>query len=143
MTYFDAGYIVKCYVNEAGSDEVRRLAGERDRIACSEFGRMELHSALHRKLREESLSREQLDVILRQLDLDESERLWTWLPLSERLMSDVASLYRALPPGVWLRTGDAIHLVSARMHSFDEIWSGDARLVAAAPHLGLAGRSAG
>lgn len=47
MTYFDPGYIAKCYVAEAQSREVRALAEARDRIACSEFGRTELRSALH------------------------------------------------------------------------------------------------
>lgn len=141
MTYFDPGSIAKCYVAEAQSREVRALAEARDRIACSEFGRVELHSALHRKLREGVVTQEQFAIVLRQLDLDERAGLWTWLPVTPKVMSDVASCYRSLPASVWLRTGDAVHLVSARMHALEEIWSGDLRLIAAAAHFGLTGRS--
>ncbi len=141
MTYFDSGYLAKCYVEERGSAEVRALARERDRIACSEYGRLELHAALHRKLREGFLTRAELEAVFRQLELDERERLWTWLPLTDRVMADVASAFRELPESVFLRTGDAVHLVSARASAFTEIWSGDLRLVAAAPHFALVGRS--
>jgi hypothetical protein len=132
--------LAKCYLDEDGSAEVRALARNRDHIACSEYGRMELHAVLHRNLREGWIPRTQLDVLFRQLDLDEKERLWTWLPLTERVMAEVASAFRVLPESVFLRTGDAIHLATARMNAFTEIWSGDLRLLSAAPHFGLVGR---
>ena len=141
MTYFDSGYLVKCYVPEPGSAEVRALAVRLEHIACSEFGRMELHAALHRKLREGAVSRSDLDVVFRQIDLDERGRLWAWLPLTERIMADVAAAFRVLPESVFLKTGDAVHLATAKAYSFTELWSGDARLIAAAAHLGIAGRS--
>ena len=87
------------------------------------------------------MSRSDLDVVFRQIDLDESERLWAWLPLTERIMADVEAAFRALPESVFLRTGDAVHLATAKAYSFSELWSGDVRLVAAAAHLGIAGRS--
>jgi predicted nucleic acid-binding protein len=143
MTYFDSGYLAKCYVDELASTEVRVLARERDRIACSEYGRIELHAALHRKLREGSITRAHLDIVFRQLELDERERMWTWLPLTEKVIAGVAVAFRGLPESVYLRAGDAVHLVSARTYAFTEIWSGDLHLIAAAPHFGLAGRSVG
>jgi hypothetical protein len=82
MTYFDSGYLAKCYVEERGSTEVRTLARERDRIACSEYGRLELHAALHRKLREGHLTRAELEAVFRQLE-------------RERAALDVASFDRA------------------------------------------------
>ncbi len=141
MTYFDTGYLAKCYVEESGSEEVRALAAERERIACSIYGRMELHAALHRKLREEILSREQLEIVLRQLDLDEEQGLWTWIPLTDAIISAVAASYRQLPASVFVRTGDMIHLATARSQAMTEIFSGDIHMLAAAPHFGLAGRN--
>jgi predicted nucleic acid-binding protein len=141
VTYFDTGYLAKCYLQEKGSRTVRALAAELGHIACSAYGRMELHAAFHRKVREDALSRSQLGIILRQLDLDESRGLWTWLPLSEALMDAVSLAFRTLPATVFLRTGDALHLATARQHAFHEIYTGDTHLIAAAPHFGLAARS--
>ena len=44
-----------------------------------------------------------------------------------------------LPSEVFLRTGDAVHLISAREHGFQEIYSSDRHLLAPAPHVGIAG----
>ena len=140
MAYFDTAYLLKCYVKEEGWQRVRALAAERGRISCSLYGRLELHSALHRKLREGELTVEQLEAVQRQLGLDEATGLWHWIPLSPAVMTAVVDLFRRLPSEVFLRTGDAVHLISAREHGFQEIFSSDRRLLAAAPHVGLAGQ---
>jgi len=141
VTYFDTGYLAKCYVDEPGSAEVRALAEERERIACSIYGRMELHAALHRKVRERNLTRRQLEVVLRQLELDEEQGLWAWIPLTEAIIASVAAAFRTLPSSVFVRTGDAIHLVTARGQSLSELFSGDAHMLSAAPHFALVGRN--
>lgn len=141
MSYFDTAYLLKCYVKEHGWEAVRRFAHDRRRIACSIFGRMELLAALHRKLREGELTAPQVTVVLRQFDLDESEKFWEWIPLSSAIVEGVADTFRSLPRGVFLRTGDAVHLLSARAHGFTEIYSNDTHLLRAAPHLGLTGRN--
>jgi hypothetical protein len=141
VTYFDTGYLAKCYVEESGSEQVRALAAERERIACSVYGRMELHAALHRKLREELLSRDRFEIVVRQLDLDEEQGLWNWLPLTDAIISAVAASYRRLPASVFVRTGDMIHLLTAQNQAMTEIFSGDIHMLAAAPHFGLVGRN--
>ena len=139
MTYFDTAYVVKCYVKEHGWEQVRAFARSRERLACSVFGRLELHAALHRKLREGELTGPQLDVVLRQLQVDESMKLWAWIPLSAAIMTAVADMF-ARPPGqVYLRTGDAVHLLSAKACGCTEIHSSDQHLLRAAPHVGMAG----
>ena len=140
MSYFDTAYLLKCYVKEHGWEAVRAFARGRQRIACSIHGRMELLAALHRKLREGELTEPHVTVVLRQLDLDESERLWEWIPLSSAIIEAVADTFRSLPRDVFLRTGDAVHLLSARAHGFTEIYSNDRHLLRAAPHFGLTGR---
>ena len=41
MIYFDTSYVIKCYLNEAGSAEVRRLAESANGIGCCQHGRLE------------------------------------------------------------------------------------------------------
>ncbi len=139
MAYFDTAYLLKCYLKEQGWQRVRALAAERGRIACSVYGRLELHAALHRKLREGGLTAEQHQAVLRQLSVDEASGVWHWLPLSAAVMRAVVDLFTHLPSDVFLRTGDAVHLISAREHGFQEVFSSDRRLLAAAQHVGIAG----
>ncbi len=139
MTYFDTAYVLKCYVKEYGWEEVRAFARGRDRIACSVYGRLELYAALHRKLREGELTEQQLNIILRQLSVDESTRLWEWLPLSSAIITAVTNTFTGLSRRVFLRTGDAVHLISAKVCGFTEIYSNDKRLLAAASHVGVTG----
>ena len=140
MIYFDTAYIVKCYVKEHGFEKVRDLACEHDRIACSIYGRLELHAALHRKLREGELTDRQLEIIRRQLSVDESVRVWQWIPLSATAMNAVVDTYAGLSGDVFLRTGDAVHLMSARAFGCAVVYSSDRHLLAAAPHVGMTGR---
>ena len=140
MIYFDTAYILKCYVKEIGWEQVRALACEHDRIACSVHGRLELHAAFHRKLREGELTERQLDIIRRQLSVDESVRVWRWIPLSATIMNAVVDTFAGLSEDVFLRTGDAVHLVSAREFGCAAVYSNDRHLLAAAPHVGLTGR---
>lgn len=139
MAYFDTAYLLKCYLKEQGWQRVRALAAERGRIACSVYGRLELHAALHRKLREGELTPEQHQAVLRQLSLDEASGVWHWIPLSAAVMTAVVDLFRHLPAEVFLRAGDAVHLSSARESGFQEIFSSDRRLLAAASQAGIAG----
>ena len=141
MIYFDTAYLLKCYVKEVGWQEVRALARQHDRVACSAYGRLELHVALHRKLRERDLTKAQLTTVFDQLELDEVQRLWSWLPLTESIMASVMSLFRTLPEHVFVRTADAVHLVTAMSHGFREAYSNDIHLLAAAPHFSLHGRN--
>lgn len=140
MIYFDTAYLLKCYLDEPGCEPVRAFARDCERIACSVYGRLELHAALHRKLREGRLTGPHLEVVLRQLSVDESVRLWEWLPLTGAVMNAVADTYGSLPRDVFLRTGDAVHLLSAREHGLTEVYSNDRRLLAAAPYVGMTGR---
>ena len=139
MTYFDTAYILKCYVKEHGWENVRAFALVRERIACSVYGRLELHAAFHRKLREGELTEQQLNIILRQLSVDESMKLWEWLPLSSAILTSVTDTFASLSRRAFLRTGDAVHLASAKLCGFTEIYSNDKRLLASAPHVGITG----
>ena len=140
MIYFDTAYILKCYVKEHGWERVREFACTHERIVCSVYGRLELHSALDRKLREGELTERQLDIVLRQLSVDESVRLWEWIPLSASIMTAVADTFASISRSVFLRIGDAVHLLSAREFGCTAVYSNDRHLLAAAPHVGMTGR---
>ena len=141
MIYFDTAYLLKCYIKEVGWEEVRSLAHQREMVASSAYGKMELHAALHRKLREGEVTGGQLTTIFGQLELDESQRLWTWLSLTEFIMASVVDSFRTLPDRVFVRTADAVHLVTAKTNGFSDIYSNDTHLLAAAPHFGLEGKN--
>ena len=141
MIYFDTAYLLKCYVKETGWQEVRLLARQYERIGCSAYGRIELHAALHRKLREREATERQLKTIFDQLELDESQHLWNWLPLTETIMASVVNSFRNLPGQIFLRSADAVHLVTAKTNAFRELYSNDIHLLAAAPHFGLEGKN--
>ena len=141
MTYFDTAYILKCYVKEDGWQAVRALAQSRERIACSVYGRLELHAALHRKMRENDLTERQLEVVLRQFGVDDRAGIWTWLPLTTAIMTAVTTTYATLARHVFLRTGDAVHLLTAKQSGLDEVFSNDERMLAAAPAVGIVGRN--
>ena len=140
MIYFDTAYILECCVKEYGWERVREFASGQERIVCSAYGWLELHAALHRKLREGELSEAQLEIVFRQLSVDEATRLWEWIPLTTDIMNAITRTFTSLPGRVFLRTGDAVHLLSARKRGCMEVYSNDRHLLAAAPHVGLTGR---
>ena len=56
ILYFDSSSLVKLYVEEAGSDSVRRLAAGASRIAVSIVAYPEARSAFARRRRERGLT---------------------------------------------------------------------------------------
>jgi len=101
----------------------------------------ELACIFQRHMREKGLTRPQA-LELRKAFLDDVEEgVWLLHPVSDALLHKVEVVVRNLPPSVYLRAGDAIHLVSARDAGLAEIWSNDRRLLAAARYFGLKGRS--
>lgn len=56
-------------------------------------------------------------------------------------MTAVTTTFGTLSRHVFLRTGDAVHLLTARQNGLDEVFSNDERLLAAAPEIGIVGRN--
>jgi predicted nucleic acid-binding protein len=78
-------------------------------------------------------------MIWKQYDLDEEARLWSWLPVTQELLTDVVARFRKLAPTVFLRSADALHLACAVEHGFKEIHSNDGHLLAAAKAFKIKG----
>jgi predicted nucleic acid-binding protein len=139
--YFDTAYIGKCYWNEPDGRLVREMAQRAMRLYSSAICIAEMSCLAHRKVREGPTTAEEA-AVRRDLFLDDlGSGVITAIPVTERLLRRVETLTRGLPASCFLRTFDALHLVTAADSGFAEIWTNDRHMLAAAPHFGLAGRS--
>lgn len=139
MIYFDAAFIAKCYLNEAGADIIRELAREQPAIASCELSQIEVESVFRRHWRERRLTAEGVELAQRGLAQDEQDGVWQWLPINSVLVEAARRTLERLPEEVVLRAGDAPHLACARQHGFAEIYSNDRRILEAARWFGLEG----
>jgi predicted nucleic acid-binding protein len=139
--YFDTAYLGKCYWNEPEGTLVRELARRADGLYSSAICIAEMACLMHRKSREGPVTLADA-VIRRDLFLDDlNSGVITTVPVMDRLLRRVEATTRALPPSCYLRTFDALHLVTAADSGFSEVWTNDRHMLAAAPHFGLVGRS--
>ena len=141
MIYFDTTYILKCYLNEQHADLVRALAEQEANKYSCRWARAEFFSGLKRHVREGKLSSVQASEVRRAFQSDEQAGVWLWLSVDDDLLDAVAARFAAWPDNVPLRTGDALHLTCAKENGFNEVYSNDTHLLAAAPHFGLTGRN--
>jgi predicted nucleic acid-binding protein len=138
MIYLDSSYLVRLYFEDRGFEAVRELAAT-DTLACGQHGRAEIIAALHRKMRERSVTKS-LYLVARQQFLDEIRAgAFRWLPLSEAIFERIEFVFASLPAMTFLRAAAAMHLSAAAENRFREIYSNDANLLAAASHFGLRG----
>jgi len=138
VSYWDAAYLAKFYLNEPESDRVRALAEVEGEASCSRFGYVETVSVFHRKLREGTFGPAAYRELCAQLEADCEAGLWTWLPVSPAVLQLAASTLRGLPKGVALRSGDALHLATARANGIGHVFSNDVRLLGAARYFEIA-----
>jgi predicted nucleic acid-binding protein len=139
--YLDTAYIAKCYLNEPDAGAVRQLAEEADGLYSSNWCIAELSCIFLRHVRERRITRNEARALREVFLADIRSRAWNLVPLSERLLYKVEESLGQIPQSVYLRAGDAAHLVTARESGFEEVWSNDRHLLAAAGHFGLKGRS--
>jgi predicted nucleic acid-binding protein len=138
--FLDSAYVAKCYLNDPDSERVRDLVREPTPLYSSSISIAEVSCAIHRRVRE-ALARRQGNALREMFRGHVEEGVWTLVPATDRLLWEVGRALERLPAGVFVRAGDAIHLVSAREAGFDEVWTNDRRMLQAAPHFGLKGRS--
>jgi len=139
--YLDSAYVAKCYINEPDAHLVRRLVSGQPDLHTSALCLAELACIFQRHIREKSLSKSQALKLRGAFWDDVQSDAWILLPISDGVLRNVEAAVRNLPAHVYLRAGDAIHLVSARDAGFSEIWSNDRHRLGAARHFGLRGRS--
>ena len=139
--YFDTAYLGKCYWNEPDGQSVRALARGADGLYSSAICIAEMACLAHRKVREGPATAADAGM-RRDLFLDDlNSGVVTAIPVSEWLLRRVEQATRALPPSCYLRTFDALHLVTAAEGGFKDVWTNDRHMLTAAPLFGLVGRS--
>ena len=139
--YLDSAYVAKFYVNERDSDAVRAVIRRADSLMSSAWSLGEVTCVFHRHLREGWLAPTQFRELTRAFLKHADTGVWTLVPVGEQLLKRMSSLVSTVPAGVYLRAGDAVHLITARELGESEIWTNDRHMLAAAPHFGLTGRS--
>jgi len=139
MIYLDTSYLVKLYVDEPGADSVAAWAEGKGQFACSAHGRLELFSSFKRQQREGSLTGVRVLALARLVEKDESSGLIRWLPLTTELIAAACRHTLSLPPSLFLRAADALHLACAADAGLKVIYSHDRHLLAAAPFFKLKG----
>ena len=140
--YFDAAYVAKFYLQEPDSPAVRRLAETAEAVHSSEWCLAEMACTIHRQVREGLLDREEAGEARRIFREHVATGGWVLLPVTRELLEEVDVMVHTLPGDTFVHAGDALHLASARVAGFTEIWSNDRHLLRAARHFGLKGRSA-
>ena len=138
--YLDSAYIAKCYVNEPDAVRVRDLVRDQE-LHSSAWCLAEMACIFHRHMREGFLSREEARRAQGLFRRHVEESRWVLFPVSKGVLDKVAAETERLAADVFLRAGDAVHLVSAREAGFSEIWSNDRRLLSAARCFSLRGRT--
>ena len=139
--YFDAAYIAKCYLHETDAAAVRALARSSPSLYTSALSIAEVACVFHRHVREGTLKGKAAAQVRDAFLEDVATETWILVPVSNLILRRVELLARTLPTGIFLRAGDAIHIVSALDAGFHEIWTNDRHLLAATAHFGLQGRS--
>jgi predicted nucleic acid-binding protein len=141
VIYFDAAYVLKCYLPEPDCQPVRKLLAQQGTAASCVLGKLEFAAGVHRAVREGKLTTSDAAVVFDTMRRDDAVGLWTWLPLTPRVVQRVFEAFETLPPQIYLRTGDALHLACAQENGFTEINSNDRHVLAAASHFGLTGKN--
>lgn len=137
MIYLDTSYIVKCYVSEPGSDRILAWLEGRRGMVCSLHGRIEFHSAMHRHFQAGRLTATQVRKVMRQLEADEANGIWTWLAVSSALVHQACVTLAGLDRATCLRAADALHLATAADAGCENLYSHDRHLLSAAPVFGV------
>ena len=137
--YFDAALVAKFYLNEPGRDAVRRLARASGIVVSSGIAVAEVSAVFHRKWREEAVTPAVFKALQGQFVHDVDAGLWKLADPTAALLRDVQTALTRLNRAVFVRSLDAIHLVTASAEGFKRIYSNDRHLLAAAKSFGLEG----
>ena len=137
MIYFDTSYVIKCYLNEAGSAEVRRLAESANGIGCCLHGRLEFWTAVKRNVREKLITPVEADATFQRFEEDEANGVWHWFPVQPETIEMACRRVASASDSIFLRAADALHLACAEENGFTDFYTHDGHLLAAAPIFGI------
>src|SRR5947207_481637 len=75
--YFDTAYVAKCYLNEPGGNQVRRLAASASGLYSSSWCVAEMACVIHRNFREGTLDAHEADAIRNRFRDDVRNGVWS------------------------------------------------------------------
>ena len=130
-TFFDSSAFAKRYVEEAGSQSVDALCAEATELALSVVCIPEIISALNRRVREGTLSRQQYEQAKRRLSEDVEDA--AIVNLTPPVLSTCTAILEDSP----VRAVDALHVACAVAWEAELFVSADKRQVSAARKAGL------
>jgi predicted nucleic acid-binding protein len=139
--YLDTTYIAKFYLNEPESPQVRDFVRKASAVRSSLWALAEFHSVLHRHVREGAVSSRDARSLALRFSEHAADGLWNLVPVHETLLRRTGALMISAPPDLFIRTADAVHLVTAQEIGEREVWTNDRHMLAAAAYFGLGGRS--
>lgn len=90
-------------------------------------------------LREERLTSKEAHQVMGDFEEDCLNGFWRLHSISDSLLNSVNRCIRSLDRRIYIRTNDAIHLICARDNGFQEIYSNDRHLLAAAESFAIRG----
>ena len=137
--YFDSALVAKFYLNEPGREQVQQLARSAGAVVSSGITVVEVSAAFHRKLREGAIESRVLKALQGQFAHDLDTGLWRLAGPTEAVLREAQAAFARLDKSVFVRSLDALHLVTARSEKFDRIYSNDRHVLAAAKSFGLHG----
>lgn len=109
VCYLDTSALLKLFIEEAGSAQVRAAVKSAPALLCSRLGRTEASVSLARMVHLGRLDAAQLPKLLGSLD-DYWDESIQEVSISDEVLEQARQLAQRFP----LRTYDAIHLASAR-----------------------------
>ena len=115
------------------------MARRAGRVVTSGIAVAEVSAAFHRKFREGAVDKLAFSALQGQFEHDLDHGLWTLVGPTEALLQQVHTLFRRLDKSVFLRSLDALHLVTAREEGFDRIYSNDTHVLRACASVSLKG----
>lgn len=137
--YFDSALVAKFYLNEPGRDAVRQLATRAGVVVTSGIAVAEVSAAFHRKYREGAVTPGVFRALQGQFEHDIDSGLWTCVWPTAALLAEVRDLFERLERSVYLRSLDALHLVTAKSEQFRRVYTNDQHLLRACRHVGVEG----
>lgn len=127
--FFDTSALLKRYIQESGSAEVDGIFDAAEEIVISPITRIEAHSALQRRLRENSLTLAELKTSTKEIEKDlEFFRFVKFSANLESVAVKSVSEYK-------LRTLDSIQLASAILSRPDLLVTSDKQLADVAQEI--------
>lgn len=137
--YFDSALVAKFYLNEPGREEIRALAKKAGIVVTSGIAAAEVSAAFHRKFREGAVDHHVYDALHGQFQHDLTSELWRLIGPTQALLDQVRIFFLRLDKSVFVRSLDALHLITAKAEHFDRIYSNDRHLLRACASIGLEG----